>query len=1389
MTERWKLSRAGIINVFQYGDETLRFGDGRLLLRGVNGSGKSTAMNMLLPFLLDADVRRIDAAGEQSGVLKSWMLSGRTEPQPTGYLWLEMKRGADSARDSDGDVDAAEYIVFGCGIRANRNSDTVNHWWFITDRRVGIDLDLVRATGAGPGSTSPRAPLSADQLRAEIGAESVWTKDQRIGYRNTLAQRLFGGASIESHIKLLHIVRNPRVGDRVEVDLPQHLHDALPQLSAEAIDDAATPLEKLEEHRHNVGQLEATSRALNGLLDVYRAYASSELRRLGSDAESTAQTHRRREADASSAKAAALDAQATVEDIDRDIDEFTGTVSQHQGELDALRLSPAFQSITQLADKRERLGELHRDLTNAEERHASASSRLTTATADVEQAASETAACDGRVIDSIEALAAVATAASLRTTLPARLDVATTQRHSRGASSPIVAPTGPLDTSHARSLITGVRATAQQRIDETAEAIEGHAATQRAAGVLVDAERRLGDAVERFDHAVSAETEASELVHVRSDELGAALARWDERCANEIAVVLAGDHGVEAAGDLTVSHEHELQRRRSRLEAHRQDASHQAGLLAAQLASHEEAQRVAEERVAELAGREFPDPPMATWQRDRTRPSLAEVLEFNESVDDNTRRGIESALEASGLLSAEVSADGLVSSDGQLLLAPPSARSRVGRGRTLGDLVTVSLPSGTSNTMGTAVQAVIDAISIDPADLADPDSNAGADAVATADGSFRLGPLVGRHTKTMAEHIGVSARRAALERLRREAADDLTAAQQAVATTERDIATVEARLATIDRLATELPSNSAMIEALTRRSAAEEARELADIARSNASEARDEADLAHARSVEMFHRRCAELALPRERDQLDAIRSACSNVAPRADALSQSIDALAGSVVTWLSRADRWNDAASALTEADDARRSAERRHDAAALELATLEDQLGASEAEILGAIETAEGSLREAQASLNAARDRDGPAKVALGVAQTEAATAQQLRSESEERCAREVDRILQAVAVPGLWEAANSARPNSTPTDAAPLPSAERTPTGLRTLATTLLSVAAMADSTAVGTEESTADSVRNSLRARRPELGAGWDAQDRQRDSDLPLEVVVVGPLGTMTLPNAAAAATGDLANARGLLTAQQGTAISNLLQGLIADEVATKMHAAEELVARMNRRLAEVRTSHGVGVSLRWKGRDDLDDETATMVSLLGSRRDLRRDVDQEQLLIESLSRRIDEARRAEPEATYATLIASLFDYRQWHRLHILVHRAGGEPERLKKGTALSEGEKKMVSYQPLFAAVAASCDALAESAAWAPRFVLLDDAFAKVSEDNHAKLFGLLVDLDLDFIATSERLSGTHSTVPELAITEVIRDADQGVIVLEHAHWDGHRRVDLDEAS
>ncbi|MEU9361612.1 hypothetical protein AB0D35_26360 [Streptomyces sp. NPDC048301] len=60
---RFRLHHAGIQNVWQYDEQEFAFGEGRLLLRGKNGAGKSKALEMLLPYLLDGDSRALDATG------------------------------------------------------------------------------------------------------------------------------------------------------------------------------------------------------------------------------------------------------------------------------------------------------------------------------------------------------------------------------------------------------------------------------------------------------------------------------------------------------------------------------------------------------------------------------------------------------------------------------------------------------------------------------------------------------------------------------------------------------------------------------------------------------------------------------------------------------------------------------------------------------------------------------------------------------------------------------------------------------------------------------------------------------------------------------------------------------------------------------------------------------------------------------------------------------------------------------------------------------------------------------------------------------------------------------------------------------------------------------
>ena len=55
MTDRWKMHRIGFVNFWLYDEEEFEFEDGKLLLRGQNGSGKSITTQSFIPFVLDGD--------------------------------------------------------------------------------------------------------------------------------------------------------------------------------------------------------------------------------------------------------------------------------------------------------------------------------------------------------------------------------------------------------------------------------------------------------------------------------------------------------------------------------------------------------------------------------------------------------------------------------------------------------------------------------------------------------------------------------------------------------------------------------------------------------------------------------------------------------------------------------------------------------------------------------------------------------------------------------------------------------------------------------------------------------------------------------------------------------------------------------------------------------------------------------------------------------------------------------------------------------------------------------------------------------------------------------------------------------------------------------------
>ncbi len=91
--DQWQPLRCGLLNPYRYEDDEFRFEDGRLLLRGDNGSGKSRVLALQLPFLLDGDVSpsRVEPDGDPAKRIEWHLLMGRW-PDRTGYTWIEFGR-------------------------------------------------------------------------------------------------------------------------------------------------------------------------------------------------------------------------------------------------------------------------------------------------------------------------------------------------------------------------------------------------------------------------------------------------------------------------------------------------------------------------------------------------------------------------------------------------------------------------------------------------------------------------------------------------------------------------------------------------------------------------------------------------------------------------------------------------------------------------------------------------------------------------------------------------------------------------------------------------------------------------------------------------------------------------------------------------------------------------------------------------------------------------------------------------------------------------------------------------------------------------------------------------------------------------------------------------
>ena len=200
-------------------------------------------------------------------------------------------------------------------------------------------------------------------------------------------------------------------------------------------------------------------------------------------------------------------------------------------------------------------------------------------------------------------------------------------------------------------------------------------------------------------------------------------------------------------------------------------------------------------------GRTRLDPPRLGWQI-AGEYCLADLLGFAPNLDDDGQAGIEAALESSGLLSARL----IDNTTAELASGEVVAIVADGVPSPVSDYLTVQVLDRLVGEVDEGLVAkLLDSISWDiRTDAAN---------VIAPDGSFRVGSLRGRHSKSRAEFIGPTARRAALDRARIEATERLTQARSVVAGSVVELAGHKTTLGRVSQHRSILPTTGGIIRA------------------------------------------------------------------------------------------------------------------------------------------------------------------------------------------------------------------------------------------------------------------------------------------------------------------------------------------------------------------------------------------------------------------------------------------------------------------------------------------------------------------------------------------------------------------------------------------------
>ena len=1330
--DRWQPLRVGIVNLWEYDLAEFWFADGRLVLRGGNGAGKTKVLELTTLMLLRGEIVApvLDPFGSQHRTMRYNLLPSGDgdDPRPSadsglGYAWVEF-----GSLDRDGQP---RYLTCGLGASTRRGTGTtpVTRWLLVTHLRPGQDLQFTSADGV----------LDAKQLRRIDGVEVL---DNATSYRARLARELFDlePDAYDNLTELLKQLRRPKLGERLNpTSLATTLREALPALATNEIDQLAKGWDQLEQLRKAVEHTkQAALLVAQFVRSGWRPWAAVVVRRRADQLTSATTELDNTTRDRREAEKQLQDARLEVSVAAAELTSNRTTHRDRSTELRELLDSQAYQDAVAAAHRVEALrGEwksLGDQVSAAQRRAEGLLQAVTDARRHLDERQQALTSQLARTDEVTEAIRSAAVPAGLAPSVEAHLP------HRDLPSLRADHATRQDRFAHLKRLHKDFDA-ARHRVDISGRAVElKQEAVATATRLYEEAERGVAAEVDALRHRIREWAAAAAVAAVDEGQV----ARWCELVV-DLSTTETADTKTTLPSPRAAIRAH-VDQVRTRLRERREELNTQRRPLAICL------DQTKADLDAVLARTETAPAEAPGWRR-RERPGDAEgagaplwrCVQPVPGLPADRLDLMEATLAASGLLDAWLTPDGrlAMSADGE----PVDVQLHVGETARGANLRVVLEPTPAGGVSDAVVGAVLAGVGWHPTRPLTGDGPTWL----TADGRWRVGPLTGCAEPTQpASYLGATAREAARQREIARLRDERDRLTDLIAELDDALAQVSDSLSTLTleegRIPPELPLTDALstlrerhrhllgsqdqvAEALAEHQRRENARDAAwgaftEYAGTHAFPLRDLDDLA--------------AALNTYRAALDALDGALELVRLHEEALRSAQQHLTA-------QNDQHTEAADLLTELTHNLASAEIR-------LRTAEEALGTDHQHQLRRREELDRHLRTLNDQHDKLNSRHTDAKVAAGLAKQTLDAHEQRRQQAE--TAR--DNALLA-----WWQTYDAGLAQLS---GLPEPDRRVVETARDAARVARREITVPADAQA---EERAWRRCFAQLQELRQQLLPNRDVRVDDESDETPIQRVTVlaDSAAGWQPPNLAAdlLAT-QVRDQEATFDAEQQRVLTTLLGSTFIEHLKDRLDYTARTFRDVNDQLAAHPTRQGHVVRLDWSA-DPADPDAGAVITALSQGYQLLSP--QRQDMVRSfLARKIDAARAdatADGAADWKEQLAAALDYRGWLRI-TLSYRPGPTgrfvPFDAAKHATKSGGEKVVLLSQPLFAAAVVAYNAADPRS---PRWIWLDEAMTGVDADIKASFMGLTVEFDLDVMLTAHDEWCRYATVPAVAVYDLAR--------------------------